>query len=573
MANRKQKRKKKRKSTGRGPGGHPRRTSQQSGQVADTLNLALQHHQAGQLDQAEQIYRQVLSVDPDNVIANHYLGVIALQVGKNDIAVQLIGRALSVQPDYADAHNNLGNALNNLGRLEEAVTSFEKAVCLKPDYVDAYYNLGISLKNMGRLTEAATSYQKALAINPDYAKAHHNLGNVFKDLGQPDEALACFLKALSIELDFPLAFQGVASLVKGKRIQENETSAHLKNIVNACLLRDDIEHQDLVNAALSFVFDQERERAVRGYLDSSEEASLSFLEDKHLRDLLQDPHFLLLLKKTVVADRLAEIFLTRLRRAILLHVASGAPEEETLNGIRTFIYGLALQCFWNEYVFYQSPEEKKALDNLLLQTREKIINSAPTAQLYIGLLACYSPLITHDFVVAYSEDSGRINQKDFSELLNIQVRQHLREKEIAAYIPSLVDIQDNVSRNVQQQYEENPYPRWVGIYRITPLPFLEFLHKNIYPNILAEPLPMDKPEVLIAGGGKGHQPISSALAYAGSSVLAVDLSRTSLAYAKRKAGELGVPNIEFLQANILDLAKLGRCFDIIECTGGIASHG
>jgi len=45
------------------------------------------------------------------------------------------------------------------------------------------------------------------------------------------------------------------------------------------------------------------------------------------------------------------------------------------------------------------------------------------------------------------------------------------------------------------------------------------------------------------------------------------LSLSSLAYAKRKTEEFGIENIEYIQADILDLAKLRKTFDIIECSG------
>ena len=100
-------------------------------QVAAQIQLALQHHQAGRLQQAEQIYRQVLKTDPENADANHLLGVIAHQVGRNDIAVQLIRKAISINPNYAEAYSNLGNALQGLGQLEDAIASCKKAISIK----------------------------------------------------------------------------------------------------------------------------------------------------------------------------------------------------------------------------------------------------------------------------------------------------------------------------------------------------------------------------------------------------------------------------------------------------------
>ena len=78
--------------------------------VAEAMSAALSHHQAGRLGEAEQLYRQILAVDPNHAVAWHLLGVIASQLGRNDAAEKSIGRALELQPNYAEARNNLGLA-------------------------------------------------------------------------------------------------------------------------------------------------------------------------------------------------------------------------------------------------------------------------------------------------------------------------------------------------------------------------------------------------------------------------------------------------------------------------------
>ena len=72
------------KATIRSPG-------QQTLAIQESIDLALQHHTAGRLPEAESIYQQILQADPNQPVALHLLGVIAHQVGKNDIAVDLIG--------------------------------------------------------------------------------------------------------------------------------------------------------------------------------------------------------------------------------------------------------------------------------------------------------------------------------------------------------------------------------------------------------------------------------------------------------------------------------------------------
>ena len=96
--------------------------------IQQATDLAIQHHKAGRLSQAEAIYQQILDSNPNHSTALHLLGMIAHQEGKNNLAVDLITKSLAIEPDYAEAYNNLGVTLKKLGKLEEAVSNFCKAL-------------------------------------------------------------------------------------------------------------------------------------------------------------------------------------------------------------------------------------------------------------------------------------------------------------------------------------------------------------------------------------------------------------------------------------------------------------
>ena len=159
---------------------------------------ALEHHQAGRLEEAAGQYRNTLNADPENVIAYSNLGAALNDLGRFDEAISCYDKALSVDPNYVEALNNKGNTLKALGRLEYSIACFKKALTLSPDLAQAHYNLGTVFQDLERMSDAVDCFQKALAIQPEYAEAHNNLGNVFKHLGRLDEAVACLREALAL---------------------------------------------------------------------------------------------------------------------------------------------------------------------------------------------------------------------------------------------------------------------------------------------------------------------------------------------------------------------------------------
>ncbi len=191
-----------------------RRNSKPTLQTNKQIQLAQQHHQAGHLQDAEQIYRQILNADPNNADAYYFLGVIALQVGKFDIAIQFIKKAIQIIPNIPVCYSNLGIALKGLGRVDEAIANYNKAISINPDFTDAHNNLGIVLKSLGRLNETIASYKNAISINPNFSEAHCNLGNALRELGQLDEAVASYGKAISINPDFAQAHNNLSDALR-----------------------------------------------------------------------------------------------------------------------------------------------------------------------------------------------------------------------------------------------------------------------------------------------------------------------------------------------------------------------
>ena len=99
-------------------------------------------------------------------------------------------------------------------------------------------------------------------------------------------------------------------------------------------------------------------------------------------------------------------------------------------------------------------------------------------------------------------------------------------------IPILAAISNNVSLDVKEQYEENPYPRWDNFSLMVKKKSITKIIKDIPLRLHSEKInDITSPNILIAGCGTGQQSIEVASNYSNSNVTAVDLSLSSLAYA------------------------------------------
>jgi len=189
--------------------------------IAQALAIALEHHQAGRLPLAEQVYRQILSVEPQQADALHLLGVLAQQRGEHAVAVERIRQAIAVRPGDAAFHSNLAEAYRALGETAAAIACGEQALVLKPDYAEAHNNLGLALEAQGQPDAAIAHYRRALTLKPAYAEAHYNLGLALQTRGQTAEAIACYRRALHCRTDYAAAWHNLGvALAAEQRLDE-----------------------------------------------------------------------------------------------------------------------------------------------------------------------------------------------------------------------------------------------------------------------------------------------------------------------------------------------------------------
>jgi predicted O-linked N-acetylglucosamine transferase (SPINDLY family) len=173
------------------------------------LSTAIAQHQAGRLEVAEAIYRQILAGEPQQADALHLLGVLHHQRGQHEQAVALLERAIRLRADRPFYHSNLGEAYRALGRQDEAIGCYRRALDLDPALAGVHFNLGNALKEDGQLAAAIVAYERALQLDPREAKVHNNLGNTRRAAGELPAAVTSLRTAVELSPDYAEAWNNL----------------------------------------------------------------------------------------------------------------------------------------------------------------------------------------------------------------------------------------------------------------------------------------------------------------------------------------------------------------------------
>jgi protein O-GlcNAc transferase len=207
---------------------------------------ALAVFQAGNLKDAEHLFKAVLRARPRHVAALNLLGIVLTQLEKfaeaefylrralheypNSDATQYnygivlkvlhrpaealehFTRALAINPTAAETWNNRGTVYSDLNFHDKAIADFEKAIALNPRFAGAFCNKAKALAILKRLDEALSAFEAAQTLNPGLAEAWHGYGNVCCDLKRYETALAAFEKALTIRPDLAEAWFDLGNL-------------------------------------------------------------------------------------------------------------------------------------------------------------------------------------------------------------------------------------------------------------------------------------------------------------------------------------------------------------------------
>ncbi len=555
---------------------------------ADILsNYALICEEKEENDKAIQLYTKCSKSYPDHIYSKLNLSFLYYKLNNLEKAERIIEEAIKLKPTLPNGYCIKGLILKSLNKYNESRLSLEKAIEIDQNYFDAYINLGLLNKDFNKLNEAEEYYLKALEINNKSAIAHLNLGACYKEklemkkaiqhteiaieidnrlknsylnlatlynqAGSYNKALSLAKKELLFNKNSGLSYQLISELIKKGELL-NTSEKDNRELLNNILNRKDISHRELFGNINRLISQEILEKL------SIMESDL--YESNEFNILIKDRELVKALSLLIFCSPLWEKVLGNIRKNILL---SYSDKVKASKAILHFTVGLGSQCFLNEYIYYISKEEKDKLKEL-----KGTINNNKNQDYKLAIISCYESLssINNDIINLTSYVS---NNKEINNLVNLQFKELNDEKMISKEIKKIGDIKDSISNEVKNQYELNPYPRWRynSYAKENKLNFLSVINSEIYPNKIisnSAQLKNKKINILIAGCGTGIQ-ILEASRYSNCEITAIDLSNSSISYAKRKVDEYGLKNVDFIEMDLLELKSLNKRFDLIECSG------
>ncbi|HKK29087.1 MAG TPA: methyltransferase domain-containing protein, partial [Alphaproteobacteria bacterium] len=417
------------------------------------------------------------------------------------------------------------------GRLDEAIVGYRQVVKQAPSFPPAHYNLGVALKAKGQAKPAMRALDTALRTQPRYGLAHAALAELYDQGEVPDKALRHWIAAYRELCDQPTVVNGLVNRLGSMRF--SSAAPELSGLTAALLERRDVEGQRLAGAALSLL---RLHPQIRKALETGNPERLPL--DK------PPPLLLAVLRNTIAADPDWESLLTSLRACLV------QTFDRLGHPAAALTRALADQMLATDYAFRASPAEEEI-------GMETVTDGALTAAHVRAAL--YRPIAL--------EIADLRAESEWEDFVSRHVWQRQEERRAAEDMPRLTPVEDAVSRAVQDQYTALPYPRWQSTRVIEARPRRAVLAAAVPgAQSLAPPEPR-RLSILVAGCGTGKHAVDVATRFVNAEVLAVDLSRNSLGYAKTQAQRFGITNLSFAEADILALGEIGQRFDHIEAVG------
>jgi predicted O-linked N-acetylglucosamine transferase (SPINDLY family) len=196
-----------------------------------TFARAVKAHQAGQIKDAEQLYRLTLSQQPDFFQAAFNLGILFGAARRWSDAIIAFKEVVARHPQNSDAWIKLGIAAQANRQLDEAAAALRKAVALRPADDAPLCFLADVLKDSGQLDESIANYGRAIALRQTNADAHFGLADALVLKGdQPQQALAAIRRCVVLRPNYAQAWHRLGRILIGLDQNSSAIAAYQKAI-------------------------------------------------------------------------------------------------------------------------------------------------------------------------------------------------------------------------------------------------------------------------------------------------------------------------------------------------------
>lgn len=476
------------------------------------------------------------------------------------VAMPQIALLMKKYPEDSNVWLLQGIAQRACGQTNDAIDSFSKSIFFNPVNAESLYQLGLIMQTAGHETQAIELWESTVQHNPKHLFALKQLREIYLRDDKKHQLISTVIKIIQAEPLQQPAWEWLRQIIEqipSLRLSAEFikfTEEHVRN-----LSRFD-SGVTAVGAYFSLLADPAYPQW--GTIFGHPASTMPKYPLPTALTLLQGSMLQPLLARGIVSLPDFENYVRMLRSTLLR-----AWKEKTLPATLPLeaIQSLAIYFFRIEFLPDVSAEENAWLNELKSHLQS---HSNPSEKAIAELLiyACYRPFPTLANIAEWHAHYA--THPALQKILQNTYEDYLTEQAIRTTLPRLSEIADTTSNAVREQYEENPYPRWDYLPPVKTMRVVDCIRQHTLMNPSAVLKIKNDPQILIAGCGTGMQTLMVTSRFPRAKILNVDLSSASIAYAARKAKELNLDkNLEFMQADILDLGKLNRQFDIVESIG------
>lgn len=558
-----------------------------SPEVIQTLEAALKCHQADDLKQAEKLYKKALAASRQHSEVAILCAVFYQQIGRHKYVITLLKKVLLKDPLNFKALHLIGKSYLNDRQFEQALQALHQTHTLDPNHAEVCFKKGLCHHKMGQFDFVLPLYEKAYSgiegLAPgDQQALYHSLADYLMSKGRGSEAVSYLedaiarglaneqsllrlsiakgegdassmrhiLDALMLDKSYGDA-QAVLALACEKGNIPSLVNSEMRDVIEAAFQNNQVNHQSLALPWVRNLFLHLDETSYEKVFNTPNyDALVEQLNDEKIKAELYSTYFASGLK----AIRPISLDMEQFYRFLRMHYLLKIKDNKTLSDDDLTLLGaMAEQCYFNEYVFSVTEEEVEFIKGL--KERLEGLSSFDERQTQeLLLFASYEPLLSlGNHKLLKNLKTSHV----LADVIELQVKEPLEEQRLAKKIKSIGSIENEVSKSVRQQYEENPYPRYRS----------ESMFKPFHTQVIDDAY-RGKLDVLIAGCGTGKHLLSSYNFYGSANFAAIDISKTSLAYAKRKLIDFNLDDkFQLYHCDILEADKAGGPFDFIECCG------